>query len=103
MLSFDEFKDLVTDIVSTQQKQNIYIELIPADLTAAITENFYVHELNMLHERFISVLFKDLAEDVFWLLYEQLPAQKPIVSNTRCYSINTLEDFFLYIQEEYYS
>lgn len=72
----------------------------------AVLDNDYVNSLCTEHDRLVEAYFGDVAEEVFYFLYEWPRIREDsgahiITSSGKEWNLHTLEDVVKYMEEEY--
>lgn len=81
-----------------------YINSIPKDISAAIFDNTYQENTTKQFELLFGHVFGDMANDVFWFLYECKPSRcNTIISNGTEYIVKSLDDYLLYAKQEMFN
>lgn len=73
-------------------KRNNYLDTIPNDIQTAFFDNVYTGSYSLMHDKFITEIFGDNAESVFWFLYEWQPGFEVCVGNDTTV-INNIDDY----------
>ena len=103
-LSFEEFKNILQYIYNCSKLANEYTEnLRNADAMFAnyIEENDKIEFLYRINDKLMSTLFGDMYNDISWFLYEWKPEMNFEIED-RHFVINNIDDFYNYIENEYY-
>jgi hypothetical protein len=79
-----------------------YLDSIPPDINSVFFDNAYVNNLAMQRDVLIEELFGDMAEDVFWFLYEFEAGKSPgphlILADGIKYTFVTDESYYEYLK-----
>jgi hypothetical protein len=98
-----ELIDVVRKLKDWDTEQEEYLKSIPSDIKSVFFENQYTNLLSMQKDLLIDQLFGDMAEDVFWFLYEFEAGKSPgphcILADGTEYVYNTNEDYYAYLKE----
>ena len=100
-MQFDTFKRITDLIVDRHHNMTNYVDRLPGDLVESILENQYASNQGLLNDMLMEELFGPvLHNDVTWFLYEWEPGSILEHDGTLT-TINTLGDFFTYMQTRY--
>jgi len=94
--------DLVRKLKDHETRMNQYLDSIPSDLNSVFFDNAYVNNLAMQRDALIEELFGDMAEDVYWFLYEFEAGKTPgphlqLADGTK-YTFVTDESYYEYLK-----
>jgi hypothetical protein len=102
-MRFEQFKEFFQKYWDEHLKANDYLNYVPSDLIGAVIDNGYTSALDRRIDLLINTFVpKDLVEEIDWFMYERSSTANIIeIIDGRIYKINTVNDFFNYLEKEY--
>ena len=99
-----ELIDIVRKLKDSCLVRDNYVKKLPPDFYT-LFDNEYVNELEKQIDMMVESLFGDMAEDVFWFLYEyhqETASNGPhlILQNGTEYTFKTNEDYYEYLKNQ---
>ena len=103
MIKFEDFKTITLELTNTIEKQDKIAESVATEYREALFYNDYIGLEQQMNEMLLKMLVGDsLFTELLWYLYDRPSNSPKIESRNGEYMIYTLDDFFNFIEKEYY-
>ncbi len=101
-----KFKEFVEQFVETEYKMTSWLDTVPEQIRSAFFDNDYTDSQGYFITYLVETFLGDnLAEEVFWFLYDWKPGADIYVTKegggSITYTINNIDDFVAYCATEY--
>jgi hypothetical protein len=102
-MKLSKFKEVVTRLVELEQERTAYLESCPIEVRTVFVETLYSNATGLQFDLLVQSLFGTvLVEEVYWILFDwRENAGYTLELDGEEYPINTLEDFFAYVERGY--
>lgn len=105
-MKFSTFKELTKTLVAGKKSRDRYYDSIPIDIRDAIMDNGYTESLAEENTNILALLLPiTILDEINWFLYEWNTGDSITVKGDAgseiVYTINTIEDFFAFIVDNY--
>lgn len=102
-MKLSRFKEVVSKLYELERRQLSYIDGCPDDIRELLLNTQYINNACLQFDTLMNALFGyALAYDVYWLLLEWCPNSGQYLElDGAHYTINTLDEFFTYIELSY--
>jgi hypothetical protein len=102
-VKLSKFKEVVTRLVELERERNAYLDSCPTEVRTIFVETPYGNATGLQFDLLVQSLFGTiLVEEVYWLLFDWQPdSNYGVELDGVQYTINTLDDFFAFIERGY--
>jgi len=106
-INYDTFVEVVSTLYENRKKQKRYLDDLRkieggSGICEFVFENTYIELESKSNDLLMKAFFGNLVDDVYWFLYDWEKGFT-ITVNNRQFVINSIDDYFKYADEVYFT